>query len=199
VALSADGNTVLIGTVNKNSFQGAAYVFTRSGSTWSQQRELTASDGTTGDAFGTSVALSADGNTALIGAAGKNSSQGAAYVFTRSGSTWSQQRELTASDGTTGDAFGTSVALSADGNTALIGAYFKNYYKNSFQGTSYVFTRSGSAWSGGQELSASGGETGDWFGFSAALTADGNTALIGAYPKNFGKGAAYVFKPKNGS
>ena len=73
-------------------------MFTRSGATWTQQQKLTASDAADNDFFGSSVGLSSDGNTALVGAHDKNSGQGAAYVFTRSGATWTQQQELTASD-----------------------------------------------------------------------------------------------------
>ena len=102
--------------------QGSAYVFTRSGTTWTQQAKLTASDGAADDYFGYSVALS--GDTALVGAywddVGANYDQGSAYVFTRSGTTWTQQAKLTASDGAAGDHFGHSVALSGD--TALVGA-----------------------------------------------------------------------------
>jgi len=106
VAVSSD--TAIIGVENKtvgsNSHQGAVYIFTRNGTMWSQQVELTASDGTANDYFGVSVAVS--GNTAVIGAynktVGSNTSQGAAYVFTRSGTTWSQQQKLTASDGAAG-------------------------------------------------------------------------------------------------
>jgi hypothetical protein len=95
---------------------------------WIQQQELTAADGADGDVFGYSVAVS--GQTAIIGAAGKtignNSGQGAAYVFNCSGTpcTWTQQQELTASDGARDDEFGNSVAVS--GNTAIIGAWGKN-------------------------------------------------------------------------
>ena len=85
------------------------------------------------------MALSADGNTALIGACyktiGNNTYQGAAYVFTHSVTTWAQQQELAASDGAEDDYFGYSVALSADGNTALIGAYAKTIDNNLYQGT----------------------------------------------------------------
>ena len=112
--------------------QGAAYVFTCSGSpcTWTQKQELTAADGASRDEFGTRVAVS--GNTIMIG---NNSSRGAAYVFTCSGTpcTWTQQQELTAADGARGDEFGYSVAMS--GNTAIIGAA----YKNSYQGAAYMF------------------------------------------------------------
>ena len=96
-------------------------MFTLSGGSWTQQAELTASDGGSADAFGWSAALSSDGNTALMGATGKYVNQGAAYVFTLSGGSWTQQAELTASDGAAGDFFGDSVALSSAGNTALVG------------------------------------------------------------------------------
>jgi hypothetical protein len=197
VALSSDGNTALIGAYGKmigsNNAQGAAYVFIRSGGVWSQQQKLTASDGTTFDQFGISVALSSDGNTALVGA---NGNQGAAYVFTRSGGVWNQQQKLTASDGA-GGSFGISVALSSDGNTALVGAYGKTVDSNSAQGAAYIFTRSGGVWSQQQSLTASDGTTIDQFGYSVALSSDGNTALIGAFSKTVGsnsnQGAAYVF------
>jgi len=121
-----------VGAPGKNSQTGGAYVFVGSGSTWSQQAELTASDGAAADAFGFSVALS--GSTAVVSAPNKNSQTGAAYVFTRSGTAWSQQATLTASDGAANDFFGYSVALS--GSTAVVGAPDKD----SFTGAAYVFT-----------------------------------------------------------
>ena len=91
-----------------NTDQGSAYVFVRSGTTWSQQQKLTAGDGATDDLFGLSVAIS--GETVVVGAhrddIGANSDQGSAYVFVRSGTTWSQQQKLTASDGAADDVFG---------------------------------------------------------------------------------------------
>src|SRR5262249_13605387 len=141
--------------------------------------ELTAADGAANDLFGSSVALSGDGNTALVGAPAKTigttAAQGAAYVFVRSGSIWSQQAELTAADGAARDAFGESVALSRDGNTALVGAYAKTIGANTSQGAAYVFVRGGSAWSQQAEFIAADGTLGDYFGLSAALSADGNT------------------------
>jgi hypothetical protein len=186
MALSADGGTALIGAPFKNS-QGVVYVFTRSGSTWLQLQELTAPVGAT--SFGWSVALSADGSTALIGAP-SNTSQTDAYVFTLSGSTWSQQQVLEASVIVANYNFGLSVALSADGSTALIGA--ASTVGNPFSGAAYVFTRSGTTWSLLQELTASDAAAGDVFGASVALSADGDTALIGAPFKN-SQGVAYVF------
>ena len=97
----------------------------------SENIKLTASDGAANDQFGYSVALS--GSTAVVGAVGKNSDTGAAYVFVRSGTTWSQQAKLTASDAAANDMFGSSAALS--GTTALVGAP----ENNSLTGEAYAF------------------------------------------------------------
>ncbi len=205
VSLSSDGSTALIGAYNKTiggtASQGVAYVFSRADISWNQQARLNASAGTENDYFGFSGSLSADGNTALIGAYNKTIegkvSQGAAYVFTRSGSDWSQEARLTASDGTEGDNFGYSLALSADGNTALIGSYNKSVEGKASQGAAYVFTRSGTVWTQQEILAASDGSESDYFGRSVAISSDGSTALIGAYNKAIGgnpsQGAAYAF------
>ncbi len=213
VALSGDGNTAVLGAsghaVNGNQIQGAAYVFTNSAGSWSQQAELTASDGVYDDEFGISVALSSDGNTALVGALfhtvnGNTNYQGAAYVFANSAGSWSQQQELTASDGAGGDLFGNSVTLSSDGNTALVGAYAHTVNGNRYQGAGYVFTNSAGSWSQQAELTASDGVYDDEFGISVALSSDGNTALVGALfhtvngNTNY-QGAAYVFANSAGS
>ena len=188
VSLSADGSTALVGAAGKSSYTGAAYIFTRSGSTWTQQSKITASDAATNDQFGRSVSLSADGSTALVGAPNK-SSTGAAYVFTRSGSTWTQQAKITASDAAANDVSGWSVSLSADGSTALVGAF----NKSSQAGAAYIFTRSGSTWTQQAKITASDAATGDYFGYSVSLSADGSTALVGAYQKSSDTGAAYIF------
>jgi hypothetical protein len=200
VALSSDGNTALIGGSPNAGARGVAWVFTRSGSTWTQQGEpFTAADETTNDtSFGHSVALSSDGNTALIGGFDDNEFVGAAWVFTRSGSTWTQQGpKLTGSGenppepgGAAGSSFGESVALSSDGNTALIGGYLDN----TFRGAVWVFTRSGSSWTQQGAKLTGGGEVGRGeFGESVALSADGNTALIGGPGDADYVGAAWVF------
>ena len=150
VALSGDGGTALIGAMGKDKKRGAAYVFTRAGAAWTRGQELKASDGTAGDNFAFSVALSADGSTALIGAPAANSFLGRAYIFKRIGSTWVQKQELTNPDGSANEEFASSVALSADGGTVLVGAYEKNAQR----GSAYVFTRSGSEWKEQQELAA---------------------------------------------
>ena len=194
VSLSADGSTALVGAHTKSSQTGAAYIFTKSGSTWTQQSKLTASDAATSDYFGWSVSLSGDGSTALVGAYGKSTNTGAAYIFTKSGSTWTQQSILTASDGAANDYFGISVSLSSDGSTALVGAH----YKSSSTGAAYIFTKSGSTWTQQQKITASDAVTNDYFGYSVSLSADGSIALVGAYGKSSATGAAYVFT-KSGS
>lgn len=127
--------------------QGSAYVFVRSGTSWTQQAKLTANDGATGDLFGQSVAIS--GNYALVGAYfddnGAITNQGSAYVFIRSGSTWTQQAKLIANDGAASDAFGVSVALSGD--YALVGAISDDVGTNTNQGSAYVFVRTSASWS----------------------------------------------------
>ena len=197
VALS--GDTALVGAyqddVGANTDQGSAYVFTRSGTTWSPQQQLTGSDGAAYDSFGYSVALA--GDTALVGAffddVDGKTDQGSAYVFTRSGTTWSEQAQLTASDGAANDRFGHSVALCGD--TALVGAYRDDVGANTNQGSAYVFTRSGTTWGQQQQLTATDGAAYDSFGVSVALS--GDTALVGAWAHDVdgitAQGSAYVF------
>ena len=193
VALSADGSTALVGAPGENGGSnrpytaGSAWVFTRSGSSWALQQELMPSDasppengfGCEAGRYGQSVALSADGDTALIGSENDHGGAGAAWVFSRSESGWGQQGpKLTASDGSAKAGFGSATALSADGSTALIG----------FGGSqsAQVFTRSGAAWSEQGPRLAPRTPAGLAIS-SAALSADGSTALIG------GSGAALVF------
>jgi hypothetical protein len=121
-AVSLSGDTAFVGAAgNFATGTGAAYVYVRSGTLWTQQAKLTASDGVPGDQFSYSVSLS--GDTALVGAEGKTGSAGAAYLYLRSGTVWTRQAKLTASDGVAGDQFGFAVALSGD--TALLGAPFQ--------------------------------------------------------------------------
>ncbi len=206
VALSGDGNTLAVGAIgedskatgingdeadNSSNDQGAVYVFTRSGSTWSQQAYVKGMYDDSNDGFGISVALSGDGNTLAVGARGKLMYTGAAYVFSRSGSTWSQQAYVMGSNRESDDLFGISVALSGDGNTLAVGAIGEdsnatgingNQADNSASdaGAVYVFTRSGSTWSQQAYVKASNTASNDSFGSSVALSGDGNTLAIGA-------------------
>jgi hypothetical protein len=201
VALSSNGKTALIGGQQDNSKVGAAWVFTRTGSTWTQQGEKLTGGGEVGaGSFGISVALSANGNTALIGGSQDNGNIGAAWVFTRSGSTWTQQGEKLTGFGETGTGtFGESVALSASGSTALIGGPSDHPGEKEELGAAWIFTRSEGVWSQPVEkLTVTKEESKEaGFGWSVALSAEGNTALIGA--KNNGTpyyehhGAVWVF------
>jgi sugar lactone lactonase YvrE len=186
-SVSLGESTVVIGawgkTIDLNPFQGSAYVFVQDSGVWTQRQELTASDGAMIDGFGYSVSVS--GNTMLIGANGKNSGEGSAYLFVFNGATWGQQQELTSSDGAASDFFGQAVSVT--GNTALIGAPSKD----GSQGAAYVFVQSGGVWSQMQELSASDGAANDQFGGSVSLSSD--TAVIGASNHHGNLGAAYVF------
>jgi len=188
VALSSDGNTAIVGSPNKATATGAAYVFTRVGSTWTQQQKLTASPGANGNRFAASVDLSADGNTAAIGAPGKSSSAGAVYIFTRAGSVWTQQTALTPSDAAANDQFGASVALNSSG-TLLAGAP----HKATNAGAAYAFTGSGSTWTQQQKLTVSGGASGDLFGSAVSLDGDGNIGVLGAPGEGSLAGAGYIF------
>jgi hypothetical protein len=195
VALSADGTTALIGGPDDNGGAGAAWVFVRAGGTWIQQGPKVVGSGAVGlAAEGWSVALSGDGNTALIGGLDDNNFAGAAWVFTRAGGVWTQQAKLVGAGiaGSNGAEQGSSVALSTDGNTALIGGPTDN----GFSGAVWVFTRSAGAWTQqGSKLVGSGaaGPTGAEQGFSVALSGDGGTALVGGLGDDNETGAAWVF------
>ena len=122
VNIDSDGNTAVIGSIGSDN-KGAAYVFTRSGTTWTQEAKLVSSDITTGDKFGYSVCISNDGNTVLVSTPFK-SSRGAVYVFIRTGgSTWSQRDKILSDDLSTGDNFGNSLAISPNNLKTIIGAY----------------------------------------------------------------------------
>ncbi len=194
-AVAVSGDTSVIGARNDDagSDSGSAYVFVRTGSTWSQQAKLTASDAGAVHQFGASVSV--DAQTIVIGAYSAPSvatpGSGAAYVFVRSGSVWSQQTKLTSSDAAAGDRFGFSVAL--DGDTAIVGASL-NDDAGASSGSAYAFVRSGSAWSQQTKLTSSDAAAGDQFGYSVGIS--GGTAIFGAYADGDAgslSGSAYVF------
>jgi len=196
------GDTAVIGAIfhdQKGTDAGAAYVFTRTGDSWTEQAKLTASDTAAGDAFGQSIAL--QGDTLVIGAphdGDHGSDSGSVYVFTRSGNVWHQQAKLVAKDGAKGDLFGINVALSGD--TILIGADL-NDEKALNAGAAYVFTRSGNIWSQQAKLTALDGEETDIFGVRVSLF--GDTALISARRDDdevmgIDAGSAYIFT-RNGT
>ena len=195
------GNTAVIGSP-RDSFagkfnQGSAYVFVRSGTVWAQQWKLTASDGETGDTFGTSVATS--GGTVVAGAPSDDYAgldrPGSAYVFVRNDSSWSEQQKLTPSDASDDHVFGKSVALSGD--TVLVGASSDDHggTQGFGAGSAYAFARSGTAWTEQAKIIASDPEGGAHFGIDVAISAE--TAAIGANDDDepsgpIDAGAAYI-------
>jgi phosphodiesterase/alkaline phosphatase D-like protein len=195
VALSKVGTTALIGAPGDSSKAGAAWVFTSSSEgAWSQQGEKLTGAGESGAGeLGRSVGLSAEGNTALVGGPADSTNVGAAWVYTRSeAGAWSQQGEKLTGSAETGEgSFGSSIALSADGEIALVGGSADN----TNAGAAWLFTRSqAGAWTlQGEKLTGSE-ETGEGqFGGSVALASDGNTALVGGPADNTNTGAAWAF------
>jgi RHS repeat-associated protein len=197
VALSADGNTALIGGYRDSKYRGAAWVFTRSEGKWTQQgAKLTGGKEEVGEGFfGIHVALGAEGNTALIGASEDSKGAGAAWVFTRSEGKWTQQGAKLTGEGS--GAFGYGVALSSNGNTALIGGPDGS----ALVGAAWVFTRSEGKWTQQGAKLTGAGEVGPFvnFGLSVALSASGNTALIGGPEDGKRVGAAWVFTRSEGT
>src|SRR4029079_13640979 len=194
-----EGDTLVVGAPLEDN-TGTAYVFTRTGGVWSQQAALKASNARPGDYFGSSVAVS--GDTLVVGARFEDSAatgidgnqtddsapdSGAAYVFTRTGSVWSQQAYVKASNTRAGDRFGFSVDLS--GNTLIVGASSEDGAAVGIggdqtntttpdSGAAYVFNRNGAVWSQEVYVKASHPGAGDGFGNGVAIV--GDTFLVGA-------------------
>jgi FG-GAP-like repeat len=211
VSLSADGNTALVGGPGDDrptgccfSGNGAVWVWTRSGSVWTQQGPKLVGSGAVGNAAqGESVSLSADGNTAIVGGpfdnrAGGSGGQGAAWIWTRSNGVWSQQGSKLVGSGAVGGASqGTSVSLSGDGNTAVVGGPDDNEDFHA-SGAVWVWPRRGDVWTQqGSKLVGSGGSGSPDQGAAVALSADGTTAIVGGPFDDLGDpggpGAVWVF------
>jgi len=192
VSLSGDGNTAIVGGNGDDFFNGtgAAWIFTRSDSVWAQQGNKLVGTGGFRPSQGSSVSLSYDGNTALIGGPGDSSDIGAVWSFTRSGGVWSEEGKLPGISNL-GLLQGTSVALSAGGDTAIVGA--PGFSPTG--GYALCFTRSGSVWA------RQGAMWGTDFvspppaqqGFSVSLSADGTTAIAGGWADSTYAGAAWIF------
>jgi len=199
VEISSDGNYAIVGSPRQDTGgtdTGAVYIYVRSGSSWSQQVKLQSSDRTTNYRFGTDVSLSDDGTYAIIGAHYGNSGHGSAYVFIRSGTSWSQQAILTASDSVNGARYGESVSISSDGTYVIVGAPYDTPSSLSNAGSSYVYIRSGTSWTQQAKLVTSDIQSGDTAGFHVTISGDGNYAMMGARNEDTGgynAGAAYVF------
>jgi hypothetical protein len=194
VAASANGTTILIGGHLDDTSSGAVWVFTRSNGAWIQQGAKLVGTGAVGAASqGISVSLSGDAKTALIGGPGDGAVHtGATWVFTQSDSTWTQQGTKLVGSGAVGDfpQQGYSVALSADGSTAIVGAVYGSDRNSISTGAAWVFTRSGGIWTQqGSKLVANSYLQGP----VVALSGDGNTALVQTSDNGEGLGGATVF------
>jgi hypothetical protein len=191
-AVSLTGNSLVVGAprdgTNTTNEHGSAYVFTRTGTTWSQQQKLTASDVSADDNFGQAVAI--NGETVIVGVprddVGTNEDQGSARVFTRLGGVWTPQQTLLANDGVAADFFGYSVAI--NGQSAAVGAPARNL----FSGTAFVFIRNGISWSQQQRLLPNENTNNDIFGFSVSLSGD---TVLAAAPLLPASGATAVEQP----
>ena len=188
VALSGDGTTAAVGAPNVAD-TGAVYVFTKGESDWGTPSRLTAQDAATRDAFGVSLAISANGGTVITGATGRNANAGTAYIFRQNGNGWSQSAQLTPGDSAAGDFFGLSVAINGDGSAVAVSAPNSATYR----GAVYVFYFTETNWVQSVALSVNDGAANDRFGNSVTLSGDGVVLVVGAPNKNGQTGAAYVF------
>ena len=221
VALSNDGTTLIVGARGERSDatgingeqlggtsydSGAAYVFFRQGNSWAQQAYLKASNTDDFDAFGSSIAISADGSIVAItapeedsNASGVNGDEtdntetrsGAVYIFVRSNNIWTQEAYIKASNTERNDEFGSSIALSSDGSTLAVGAWAESSSATGIggdqtnndelvSGAAYVFKRTNGVWNQQEYIKASNTDFGDRFGNAISLSGDGLTLVVGA-------------------
>lgn len=197
VALSGDGSTAIVGGENDNRGIGAAWIWTRSRGVWTQQTKLVGTGYVGAAAQGWSVSLSRDGATAIVGGPVDHSNAGAAWVFRRSRGVWTQQAKLVGTDAKGAAAQGSAVALSSDGNIAIVGGQADNFVNrgvSGWVGAAWVFTRSLGAWTQRAKLVGTGAIGLAEQGHSVALSSDGDTAVVGGPSDNHATGAIWVFK-----
>ena len=202
VSLSEDGNTLAVGayqaTYPNVSQGGEVYIFTRSGTTWSQEATIKPSDVAADDHFGwKSLSVSADGNTLLAASRRHDSNSlsdnGAAYIFTRSGTTWTQEAKLVPSDAHGNQWFGTGGSINANGDIVIVGAERSDISGDNYAGAAYIFQKSDSSWSQSNKLTASNSSSSDYFGQQVGISKDGNYAVSGAWGAPSG-GYVYTYK-----
>ena len=191
VAISGDGNTAIIGGNADDGGIGAAWIFVRSGSTWTRQAKLVGTGAIGPASQGLAVGLSADGNTAIVGGYNDAGETGAGWVFTRSGTTWAQDGLKLIGSGAVGFAAqGASVAISGDGGTILLGGIGDNFSV----GATWVFTKVGGVWvQQGGKLVGTGAVGSSFQGTSTRLSATGDRAVVGGPIDNGQTGAIWIF------
>ena len=204
-AVAINGNTMVAGARHDSttaSQAGAAFIYVLNGGTWTQQAVLLAPDGALGDKFGHSVGIS--GDTVVVGSYNDDSplsNAGSAYVYVRSGTTWTFQQKLTANDATADDEFGNAVGVTGD--TIVVGAHFADLPSNSQAGSAYVYRRTGTVWAQTQRLIpvSTGGSVilGDHFGESVAMSSMLAVGASGDDTPFTAAGAVYTFAESGGS
>lgn len=195
VAVDISGDYAIVGassaTTTSGDGTGAAYVYKRDGDVWSLVSKLTASDGAAGDVFGPAVAISADHIIVGTSFAANSFNVDSAYIFKRTGNDWVIDTRLTTDDGTAGDLFGASIAISE--NYAVVGAR-RDGDNGRFSGAAYLFERRDGTWEQASKLTASDGTAFNRFGYSVAISED--YVIVGAPTDDdngFESGSAYVF------
>lgn len=192
-SLALNGTRLVVGAIYANAFRGAAYVYNLTGNTWVQQQKIVPADVAADDVFGSAVA--ANTNQVVITSAGDDVRRGSAYVYGLTGGTWVQQQKLLAGDGLADDNFGQSVTMSD--NTMIIGAYGDDSYR----GSAYVFTNTGTTWTQQQKIIAANRIENEGMGYSMSMSGN-NLVISGAGGDINGvtsPGAAYIFSSNSTS
>jgi hypothetical protein len=211
-AVSSDGTTIIVGTPNDDpggqSNQGSAYIFDWNGSTWSQTQNIVQSDALASGSFGHGVAISDDGTVAAVGAGYHDSpgtDDGAVYIFTKSGGTWSQTQKMYASDyaSQTSQFLGLNISMAGDGSMVVAGAPYSDT-GGTDAGATYIFVKSGGVWpvTETQKIVASDAAADDRFGYTVATSQNGDRIIVAATyddTNNSNKGKIYVFDRSNGT
>jgi len=199
IAINKTGDEVVIGASgddDRGAQSGTAWIFTRSGSTWTEQQKLLPDDTPTSASFGIQVAMNYNGDTIAITSSQDNITQtesGAVYIYTKSGGTWSQQAKIKADTPINGESLGNGgLSLSDDGNTLIVGCPNVDDQASN-QGAIYIFTRSGSTWSQEQRIYDSNGAASQFFGRGVSISGDGTIAAIGARGDDNNQGAVFVY------
>lgn len=194
LSVAMDGDYAIVAAANDDGVKGAAYIFKRTGTTWTEEAKLTASDGAPWDGFGFCATIG--GDYAFVGA-GQNDNDngvdaGAVYIFKRSGTTWTEEQKLLASDGASYDYFGFHVSI--DGDRAIIGAD-RDDDNGEGCGAAYIFKNDGTSWTEEAKLTASDGADWDIYG---CCDINGDYAIVGANrddnSNGVDAGSAYIYK-----
>jgi len=198
IAINKTGDEVVVGAFyddDSGSQSGTAWIFTRSGSTWTEQQKLMPSDLSSSNVFGQNVAMNHNGDTIAINShdSTTQTESGAVYIYTKSGGTWSQQAKIKADTPINGELLGNGgLSFSDDGNTLIAGCPNVDD-QNSNQGAIYIFTRSGSTWSQEQRIYDSNGVASQFFGRGVSISGDGTVAAIGARGDDNNQGAVFIY------